>query len=81
VASTNSKWAPVRKIVATILGAVTTTAVIALGDLVGAHLDQTVAASIVGLAAILAGYLTPASVPPETAAPVEPPPAAPGSAA
>lgn len=58
-----AKWTPVRKIVATALGALTTTLVIALGSLAGVSVSSTVAATIVAVASVLAGYLTPAAPP------------------
>lgn len=55
-----AKWAPVRKIVATVLGGLTATAVVSLGALFHVTIDPTLAGAIVLAAGTLAGYLTPA---------------------
>lgn len=60
-------WTPIRKIVASLLAGATSTGVIALFTLFHVNLDQTTAAAIVGLATVLAGYLTPSAPPAEPA--------------
>lgn len=71
-----SKWAPVRKIVATVLGGLTATAVVALGTLFRVTIDPTLAGAIVLAAGTLAGYLTPANEvpapPPDNHTPAQP---------
>lgn len=56
-------WKPIRKIMAAGLSGLTTTAVVGAADAIGWHVDQTLAGAIVGLAAILAGYLVPSPAP------------------
>lgn len=56
-------WKPIRKIVATGFGALTSAGVIAIGHAFGWEIDPTLAAVIVGLASALAGYLTPSPTP------------------
>lgn len=54
----NSKWAPVRKIWAAVIGFLTSTAGVAILDAVHVELGQTWPGVIVGAITVASGYLT-----------------------